>query len=317
MCMCCLFSSLWADHYPLDKGCAGAGAPCQGVSNEPLLLGLSVAASSWGLCWARKWLVSVCVSVSSGPWVLLGWLGKWMVPALGSPSSCSLLLPLEPEMASVALAWEHTWGKSLLWQSSTSHSVLPQQWHLASLMGSVFFCIHPWLPHSSSFRLSPSSHPKSSPRSDLQSLNFSIQHPLPTALVDKCLRLGSNDMCRSVCSAFSDQWLHSPPGLQISPSIWVALSTSERTSLGMGNIPFSQLPPLGTGPVLIPFFFFSLLLIVYPSWIHGDFLALSEVWGLLPAFNKSSVWIVPQVFVYLWKKVSSTAYSFTTLIALH
>ena len=190
-----------------------------------------------------------------------------MVPASGSPSSCSLLLPLEPKMASVALAWDQTWGKNLLWQSSSFHP-MPQR-HLASLMGSGLFCIPPvaavWLLQA----ISDAANPSPVPMSDLQSPNFGIQQPLPTALVDKCLRLGcagswyQSAVQVTLCpaflrpvAAFSSKAPYLPLHLSWSPY-------SEGTSLGVGNI---QLPSELQVLSWFPYSFFSLINIL--SFLH-------------------------------------------------
>ena len=181
-----------------------------------------------------------------------------MVPASGSPSSCSLLLPLEPKMASVALAWDQTWGKNLLWQSSSFHP-MPQR-HLASLMGSGLFCIPPvavvWLLQA----ISDAANPSPVPMSDLQSPNFGIQQPLPTALVDKCLRLGcagswyQSAVQVTLCpaflrpvAAFSSKAPYLPLHLSWSPYQW-----GDFLGCGQHTAPFWV-----ASPVLIPFFFFS------------------------------------------------------------
>ena len=81
--------------------------------------------------------------------------------------------------------------------------------------------------------------------------------------------------------------------LRRSPSVSTDLPASKET------FPLSQLPPRATGPVLIPssLFFFCL------TQLHGDFLALLEVWGPLSAFSRCSVRIIPHVdafLTYLW-----------------
>ena len=50
--------------------------------------------------------------------------------------------------------------------------------------------------------------------------------------------------------------------------------------------------------------------------LHGGFLALSEVWDLLPVFSRCSMWITPFVDIFsmfLWEKVSSSSYTSATL----
>ena len=53
-------------------------------------------------------------------------------------------------------------------------------------------------------------------------------------------------------------------------------------------------------PILLSLFF---LFFFCPTQVRGDFLAFWEVWGLLPAFSRCSVGVVPHVDVflmYLW-----------------
>ena len=64
----------------------------------------------------------------------------------------------------------------------------------------------------------------------------------------------------------------------------------------------SQLPPRGADPVPIPLSLFFLFFFC-PAQLRGEFLAVLEVGGLLPAFSRCSVGVVPHVDVflmYLW-----------------
>ena len=66
----------------------------------------------------------------------------------------------------------------------------------------------------------------------------------------------------------------------------------------MQTFPPSQLPPRGAGPVPILLSLFSLFSFALPRYV-GEFLAFWEVWGLLPAFSRCSVGVVPRVDVFL------------------
>ena len=76
--------------------------------------------------------------------------------------------------------------------------------------------------------------------------------------------------------------------------------------------PYSQLPPKGTDPLLLPFFPPFIL----PGYVE-IFLILSGIWGLLLEFSRCSVRIVPFVDVFLmcwWEEVSSMSFYFITVI---
>lgn len=126
--------------------------------------------------------------------------GQLLLPACRSLSKCSgQCLPLET--AVVLIAHTHPWSscgwhlveyvqekKLLSWFCPSPHVLppLPQQWHLASLEGLVFW-VYSELLHSNSFSYLWSANPVLS--SDLWSLNFGTQPP-PT-LVEEHLRLGN------------------------------------------------------------------------------------------------------------------------------
>ena len=69
--------------------------------------------------------------------------------------------------------------------------------------------------------------------------------------------------------------------------------------------------------VLSPLLSLSLSFFFHPNWLCGGFLALSEVWGLLPVFSRCSmqtVWHIGVFWTYLWEEVSSMSYSSAILI---
>ena len=75
-----------------------------------------------------------------------------------------------------------------------------------------------------------------------------------------------------------------------------------RGFLGCGIFSSFKLPHQGAGPIpiLLSLFF---LFFFCPTQVRGEFLAFWEVWGLLPAFSRCSVGVVPHVdvfLIYLW-----------------
>ena len=80
-----------------------------------------------------------------------------------------------------------------------------------------------------------------------------------------------------------------------SPYILADLSASEGNSQGTGTSLHSQALPRGAQVLTHSILTF---LFVRPNWLRGDLLALSEVWGLLPALSRFSLRIVPHVNVF-------------------
>ena len=70
---------------------------------------------------------------------------------------------------------------------------------------------------------------------------------------------------------------------------------------------------------VLSLFFLSVFSFLFcPTQVRGEFLAFWEVWGLLPAFSRCSVGVVPHVDVflmYLWEEVSSMSFYSTVLIS--
>ena len=83
--------------------------------------------------------------------------------------------------------------------------------------------------------------------------------------------------------AFSLTHPPSPPVKGL-PSVW-------KLFLLHSSLPEVQVPSLF---FCLCFFFFF-----YPTLVHGEFLAFWEVWGLLPAFSRCSVGVVPHADVFL------------------
>ena len=86
-------------------------------------------------------------------------------------------------------------------------------------------------------------------------------------------------------------------GSEASPSASHSLCP-RRGFLVCGNLSSFTAPSLWcrSCPYFVCFFFF-------PTHVRGEFLAFGEVWGLLPAFSRCSVGVVPHVDVflmYLW-----------------
>ena len=183
-------SSPCAGCYPLDNGQGpvpmGTGTHANGASDWHLLLGLSVAAvasaSSQGPCWAGA-AIGACLCVFQqqpmGAPRMVGaangarsWFSQkrqWPASVSGACNGSGSSCP-PPELTlvlAVSFCLRAHAGKEPPMAVPHLSSCAPQQWRLASLFGLGFFCIHPQLPHSSPFRLSPRSQPQSSPRSDL------------------------------------------------------------------------------------------------------------------------------------------------------
>ena len=140
--------------------------------------------------------------------------------------------------------------------------------------------------------------------SDLQSPSLSSQPPPTpageqTSLSGWWVLVSTNPLCGNLSNLPSEPLLLcSPPWLQSFPPP-PPVSTSEGASYCVETFPPLQLPPRGAGPVpiLLCLFFFC------PTLVHGEFFAFWEVWGLLPAFSRCSVGVVPHVDVflmYLW-----------------
>ena len=63
-----------------------------------------------------------------------------------------------------------------------------------------------------------------------------------------------------------------------------------------------------------PYSFVSVFPFFYcPTQVREEFLAFWEAWGLLPAFSRCSVGVVPHVDVFMGRKVISTSYSYAIL----
>ena len=109
---------------------------------------------------------------------------------------------------------------------------------------------------------------------------------------------GADLLCRLLSILpYANQLLCSPPRLWSSLSIQ-ADPPPVKGLPGCGNLFSFTAPSLWCRPVPIPFYF----LLSYP--VLGGFLVFSEVWGLLLAFSRCSMWIVPlaDVFwMFLWE----------------
>ena len=161
-------------------------------------------------------------------------------------------------------------------------------------------------------------HLSPSPRSNHWSPGSSI-HP-PPALADTHVRLGSAGRRHHPCSypsavAATNRLPCSPLRLRGSPSVPATLRGGEGASLGTGTFLLSQLSRRGTAsdPTPPPFFF----PMFFHTQLHGDFLGLSVVWGLLPVFSRYSVRVVLHIdvfLIYFWEKVSFMCYYSAILI---
>ena len=96
---------------------------------------------------------------------------------------------------------------------------------------------------------------------------------------------------------------HPPsPSVKGLPRVW-------KLFLLHSSLPEVQVPSL---------FFVSVFSFFFcPIQVRGEFLAFWEVWGLLPAFSRCSVGVVPHVDVFVGRKVISTSYSSAILKVSH
>ena len=142
---------------------------------------------------------------------------------------------------------------------------------------------------------------------ELRSPSLSSQPPLAlvgeqTSLSAWWVLVGTDPLCRNLSvlpSAFL--LLLSPPWFRSFPPSTPHLR-QWRGFLGCGIFSSFKLPHQGAGPIpiLLSLFF---LFFFCPTQVRGEFLAFWEVWGLLPAFSRCSVGVVPHVdvfLIYLW-----------------
>ena len=136
--------------------------------------------------------------------------------------------------------------------------------------------------------------------SDLQSPSLSSQPPLSpagkqTSISGWWVLVSTDPLCRNLSALPSASLLLcSPPWLQPLPiSTSKGLPSVWKLFLLHSSLPDVQVPSLF---FCLCFFFF---LLPFPGmW---GFLAFWEVWGLLPAFSRCFVQVVPHVFLmYLW-----------------
>ena len=217
----------------------------------------------------------------------------WLTPAPGAHIG-SAVLPVSMQR------------KKLLWWAHPSPLMPPNNGPLP-LVGPGFFpdSLSCGALYPNPLRLCSHSQPQSSPRGLTSKAQASVPSPdLPQRASGQASQAGE---CRSAstCTGLS---LLCPPhtcccallqGSEATPLSPPMDRGTEGTSQCAETFPFSQLPPRGAGPFPIPFclFFFC------PAQLHGDFLALLEVWSLPPAFSRRSVRVIPHVDVflmYLW-----------------
>ena len=124
-----------------------------------------------------------------------------------------------------------------------------------------------------------------------------------TSLLGWWVLVGTDPPCGNLSALPSASlWLRSPPWLRSFPPSATRSLRPRRGFLVCGNLSSFTAPfhwcrshpySFVSG---FPFFF-------CPTQVHGEFLAFWEVWGLLPAFSRCSVGVVPHVDVflmYLW-----------------
>ena len=167
----------------------------------------------------------------------------------------------------------------------------------------------------------PGSQPQYSPCILL--LKPKLQHPAPLpTLVDMHLMLGNvgwqyrpsvqvslHCACRNLVAALSSEALKLPLWSDWSLCWWGSFPGCR--NLSSFTVSSQECRSWPSSFLSLFFFFF------FPTRLCGDFLALSEVWDCLPAFNRYSVRIIPRVDVclmYLWEEVSSLSYYSAILI---
>ena len=154
------------------------------------------------------------------------------------------------------------------------------------------------------------------PGSDLWSLSFGIQLPSPPA--DEC----QSREPRAAVPAFREGYFPFCLPRTSCCSLLLNFPLPLGWSLQQGgnfprcrNFPPSQIPPQDAAPsILIPFYLFFFSFSFCHTQLPGCFLRLSEVWGLLLAVSRCSMWIIPLVFLmFSGEMVSSTSYSWSHL----
>ena len=214
------------------------------------------------------------------------------------------------------------WGRRPQSEFCPSSGVPPKQWWLGSVVAQASATqSHLWL-----YWIPASTHPKprllsySQPQSSpwVASLKPKFQHPAhtsgctPQAKDSRALALTTRGVLPLLCllpaSCCILLWGSEAPLL------------SQPTSLPVRRLPrvlesflfHSPLPGVQDSFwFLYDFLFLSLIFFFFLTQLHGDFLALSAVWGFLPALSRYSVRIIPCVDVflmYLWKKVGFISY---------
>ena len=141
--------------------------------------------------------------------------------------------------------------------------------------------------------------------SDLQSPSLSSQPPPApvgeqTSLLDWWVLVSSDPLFRNLSALPSAALLlHSPPWLwSFPPATPPSLPVKRLPSVWKLFLLHSSFPE-----VQVWCLFFCLCFFFCPTQVCGEFLAFWEVWGLLPAFSRCSVGVVPHVDVflmYLW-----------------
>ena len=143
--------------------------------------------------------------------------------------------------------------------------------------------------------------------SDLWSWSLSSQPCLPRRVSRQASQAGECWSAPILCVGISPLCPLYPcccallRGSEASPSPTRCLRP-RRGFLGCGN--FSSFTVPSQRCRSCPYSFVSVFSFFFcPTQVHGEFLAFWEVWGLLPAFSRCSVGVVPHVDVvlmYLW-----------------
>ena len=206
----------------------------------------------------------------------------------------------------IAVAHVHLWSLCR-WSSESpllvhlTHGLLPFQ------QVKSFYLTPSWL---APFRLCSRSQPQFSPWDLISKARASAPSPHPSwpmsrqaSRAGKCwsawnLYAGNSPLCPlHPCCCVLLRWSEASPSANPHLLQWKGFLVCENFSSFTAPSQWCRSHPYSFVCVL-PFFF-------CPTQVRGEFLAFWEVWGLLPAFNRCSVGVVPHVDVflmYLWEE---------------
>ena len=210
------------------------------------------------------------------------------------------LTPISGVHLGSALLSVGTWSRKLF----SSHT--PKQWSLASLAGPDFLLDS--LPAScgtlAPFRLSSRSQPQFSPWGLTLEVQASAPSPYPPWSVSRqAFQPGECWSALILCAGISLLWPlhHCCCSLLCGFEAYLPHPYQWRSFLVCGRFSYFTAPSQRGRSCpysfVSAFSFFSFLF--FSTHVHGDFLAFWEVGGLIPAFSRCSVGVVPHVDVFL------------------